>query len=264
MPPITSREYKVMLDHRMFAVRKDGLREIRRELKRLARSMGIDAEGQFDKVEKRTIRFLDTPDMTIRRNRLILRLRRDFDASDRGAYTLKCRTEDRYLAAGINLQPADGIGGKSKFEEDIAAPFCSRFSKSITVDSQSESMPDCIAPVAEIFPILGQLPRDGGICNVQTPLAVVGNLVPHERVHKGLKFDFSPTSRASVAVILWANSWKGRITCAELSFRYGNNDEEYTVDTAERAFGLFAAIQKFDWCMPESPSKTQVAYGGEA
>lgn len=263
MLPITSREYKVMLDHRMFSDRKDGLHLVQRDLKRLSRVLDIAPEGKFDMVERRTIRFLDTPDTTIRRNRLILRLRHGIDAAGHGEITLKCRTPDRYLAAGINLQSVNGVEATSKFEEDIAAPFCSRFSQSLTVYSPSKNIPDRIATAAEIFPILGQLRRDDGKCDAQTPLGVVGGLVPHERVYKGLKFGFTSATRASVAVIRWTNSSKGRTMCAELSFRYGNDDEEYTVETAERAFGLFAAIQKSGWCLPDSPSKTQLAYGGE-
>ncbi len=51
---------------------------------------------------------------------------------------------------------------------------------------------------------------------------------------------------------------------ADVSFGYVNKDEKYTVDTAERAYSSFADIQKFDSCMPESPSEMQIAYGGEA
>lgn len=261
MPPITSREYKVMLDHRMFTVRRDGLRELRRDLKRVAGRLKIPVGGKFDKIARQTIRFLDTPDATVFRNRLILRYRQQAEEAEQGEFTLKCRTEDRYLAAGRHLEPASGLNGKAKLEEDIAAPFCSRFSHSMSLAGPPDLVPDNIVGAARLFPILGQLPRDGGLCEPSTPLVVVGNLVPHECVHKGLKLLLARNTVASVAVILWASSWKRRINCAELSFRYQSADEDYSVEVAERAYDAFAAFQNLEWCLPGARTKTQFAYG---
>jgi len=47
--------------------------------------------------------FLDTPDFTIRRNGVIFR-RREADGSGELEYTLKCRSEDRYVADGIDVK----------------------------------------------------------------------------------------------------------------------------------------------------------------
>ena len=262
MLPVTSREYKVMLDHRMFAQRMDALGELQRDLQRLAKRIQLAIEGKWSKPKKRSIRFLDTCDGAVNANNFILRYRRKPGADEPGELTLKCRIEDRYLAAGASIYARDRLDGETKFEEDIAAPFRSRFSHSQTVDNPAATPPATIGEAAEIFPALGNLRRDGRICSAATPLETVGGLVPRERVYKGVDFFLASGVRASAAVILWSASWKGRVNFAEFSFRYGSETEDYEAATARQAYDLFAAIQRLDWCLPDGRTKTQFAYGG--
>lgn len=61
MLPISRREYKVMLDHRLFVDRKESAASFCRDLSSLAkrlRKVGCDSE--FDGTDKREIVFLDT------------------------------------------------------------------------------------------------------------------------------------------------------------------------------------------------------------
>lgn len=275
MLKVSSREYKVMLDHKMFWSRTKAIRAFLQDLQHLIRqfdqppsrrrlAIQPDPEWKFDSCQKRIIRLLDTPDESIRMNRLIFRHRYDVDGAGHGSFTLKCRTEDRYMAEGKILHPAKSRKTDSaKFEEDIAAPFRSRFSHSVSIKDCSGDLPATLKDAGLLFPILGGLARHGIRCDGKTPLEVVRGLQIHERAYKGLTLKFGPYVKVSVALILWSHAWKSRSISAEFSFRYENQEEKYLPEAAELAFDFFAALQGLDWCLPGSTTKTQFAYGGE-
>ncbi|GAA5506169.1 hypothetical protein [Novipirellula caenicola] len=257
---VTSREYKAMLDPCLFNNTRDGFEEIRQDLQRLAKRLDAKVSKRFDRFDQRKIRFLDTPDFSFRHNQLVLRHRQEKGSSGDGEFTLKCRSSDRYLAAGVDLRPANKLEGESKFEEDIAAPFASRFSRSVTIPSRGGDLPDTVAEASRLFPVLGKLPRDGRRLPGKTPVFNVHGFVAHEQVRKGLKLRLSDDVDGSVAVILWSHAAKSRILCAEFSFRYGDKKEKYSTVAAQTAYDLFTAIQKLDWCQPNGVTKTQFAY----
>jgi hypothetical protein len=260
---IRSREYKMMLDHGVFADRKTAVESFWEELQDLANSLGVDADGQFDSPEKRTIVFLDTPDFTLRRNGVIFRRREGQDGS-KVEYTLKCRSEDRYVANGIDLREAEGLKGDYKFEEDIAAPFASRFSHSNTVKFAADDdpgAPEELDHAAKLFPLLSKVRRDGEKCPGSTRLRSVNNVQAFERVYKGPRLQLDK-EKATVALILWSNGSKGRPLMAEFSFRYGDDDEDYKASMATSAKQFFEAVQRLDWCRPDGMTKTQYVYRG--
>jgi len=258
MLQVPSRECKVTLDHRIFAVRKDG----NCELQRGTESLLIALEEKFDKIKRPRICFLDTHDAAILRNRLVRRHRQDVDAVGHREITLKSPIEDRCLAAGIKVRPEKTSKGKSKLKEVVVAPFQRRFSHSVTLSNPTEHSPKNIATPAEFSPVLGRSAHDVGLCVASTSLMVVGGVVPHERAHKGLTFELTQAVRASVAVILWTHSWKGRVICAERFFRFDSNEEANPVAAVDSALQLFSAIRQFDWSVPSSLTTTQLAYGG--
>src|SRR5919109_631606 len=90
----------------------------------------VRTKDKLNEKETRSIIFLDTPDHTLRRNGLVLRQRAVDEAVE---YTLKCRSEDRYFAAGTDVGAADRLKSDPKLEEDIAPPFRGRFSHSTTI-----------------------------------------------------------------------------------------------------------------------------------
>lgn len=266
---VTSREYKVMLDHLRFAERKKSLREFWKDLFRIAQRLCLDVteDHGFKKLEYRTVRFLDTPAGTFRQNNLILRQRREFERrggdlkAGSTTVTLKCRCADRYVVAGQNLEAGaqQHLAGKPKFEEDIAPPFLSRFSRSVTIEATRE-LPTTLADVSEWFSCLGELSSNGLACSPETPVTVVNELIAHERVYSGPVIKLGDKS-VKLAVILWAHRWKSRPIAAEFSFRYGDEDEHYPAESARQAMDLFAAIQGLDWCQTIGSTKTQIAYG---
>src|SRR5262245_26975271 len=131
---ITSREYKIAVGGPLLADLDSAWKELIDDVAGVARSAGLETNGEFDAsdAKERTILFLDTPSFTLRDSGLLLR-QRVKRKSGKTDYTLKCRTEDRYVAAGEDVRPAAGLEHESKFEEDVAVPFVSRFSHSTTV-----------------------------------------------------------------------------------------------------------------------------------
>ncbi|HKQ50376.1 MAG TPA: hypothetical protein VJZ71_20045 [Phycisphaerae bacterium] len=261
---VSSREYKAMLDHTRFGDRSVAVKQYWEEAAEIMkRADNVKAMGDFDRKEKRTIAFLDTPDLSISRNGFVLRRRAQ---SDSVQYTLKCRSDDRYFAAGIVLRAADGLDSKGKLEEDIAPPFQCRFSNSatLTLAEAQDELPTTLAAAAALFPALAALRVDGRACPGDTPLSEVHKIEAFERVYAGprLLFDLPGSANASVALILWSNGENGRALAAEISFRMKDPDEQFGRELARGARMAFGLLQGMDWCRPDSPTKTQFVYGG--
>jgi hypothetical protein len=263
---LASREYKAMLDHRQFGDRQAAVDAFWLEVEDLARTIpSTRTRDTLDKKERRTIVFLDTPDLTLRRNGLVLRRRRGDDAP---LYTLKCRSEDRYFAAGTDLAAAGGLDADEKLEEDIAPPFRCRFSHSNTVTVEEgaggRAAPTTLGEASAIFPILGTLTHDGRACPPDTALTPVHNIEAFERVYTGAKlaFGLGPGSdeEASVALILWSAGKEGRPLVAEFSFRLKDEEERFTRGLAASARAFFEAVQHLDWCRPDAVTKTEYIY----
>jgi hypothetical protein len=172
---VTSREYKVIVDGSLFADLKTALSDILDDIGDPARSAGLGVTEKFDAKDpnERTILFLDTPDYTLRKNGLLLR-QRVKQKSGKTEYTLKCRTEDRYIAAGKDLSPAPGLKHDSKLEEDIGVPFVSRFSHSTTVELDDddqlagENFPETLSAAGRLFPVVLTVQHDGLPCPPET------------------------------------------------------------------------------------------------
>jgi hypothetical protein len=272
---VNSREYKVIVDRSFCVDLEAALSSIHDETGDLGRSLGLGFAGKFDAEDpkERTILFLDTPDFTVRQSGLLLRQRMK-RKSGTTEYTLKCRTADRYIAAGADLSSGPRLESKSKLEEDIGVPFISRFSHSTTVildahqELARENYPTLLSTAARLFPGLLALQRDGLTCAPETALVPVRGLNVFEQVFTGPKVHFpngggrsSPTP-ADIALILWSKGKKGRILTAELSFRYEAQKEAFSADVASGAKRFFEGLQYLDWTRPEAITKTQYMYGG--
>lgn len=271
---VTSREYKVIIDGSLFADPAAALDVVREDTGDLAGSVGVEVVGEFDPEDpkERTILFLDTPDLTLRHNGLLLR-RRVKQRSGKTEYTLKARTEDRYVAAGADLRAGPGLAAESKFEEDIGVPFVSRFSHSATVtpgegsESADAPLPTTLGAAAELFPGVLATRRDGLACAPGTPLVPVNGLEAFERVYTGPSVRLArghsrpASATASVAVVLWTKGAKGRVLTAEYSFRCEDEAEAFPPAVAAAARLFFTGLQRLDWCRPGGPTKTQYLYG---
>ena len=272
---VTSREYKVIVDSSLFADWDAALSDIHDDVKDLAWLVGLEFDGKFDtgNYKERTILFLDTPDFTLCQNGLLLR-QRVKPKKGTTEYTLKCRTEDRYIAAGKDLSVILGLRSDTKFEEDVGCPFVSRFSHSTTVSLDDDHklagdrFPKTLSAAAELFPGLLATQYDDMRCAPETALTAVNGKKVFERVFTGPIVQFSDrrsrssSTSATLALILWSKGQNGRILTAEFSFRYKDDKEAFPPKVASNARRYFERLQRLDWARPEGSTKTQYMYGG--
>jgi hypothetical protein len=120
-----------------------------------------------------------------------------------------------------------------------------------------------------LFPAIRAADHDGLPCPPETALTVVNRRKVLERVFKGPEIRF-PKGRnrrsataASVALILWSKGNKGRILTAEISFRYEDDNEDFSPKLACAARHFFEGLQHQDWTRSEALTKTQYMYGGK-
>lgn len=183
--PLTSREFKIMLDTNRFKDRKKGIKEISSIVESIIEEQGgkFDAHNKDNEVERRTW-FLDTNACELYCDKkFLLRIRKEKES---GIYdvTLKCRHPDRYVSALYDLsRPEDAETEfendfKIKFEEDIMTDkmtdgritSISKFSLSASLEGKQ--IPDfkTIKDLVSIFPNL----ELGGI-DSNEPLTTVNN-----------------------------------------------------------------------------------------
>jgi hypothetical protein len=270
---ITSREYKVIVDISVFVDLAGALDLVLDDIDDAAHFRGGDIKGKFDNKHpaERSIVFIDTPNQTFRENGLLLRQRVKLK-NGKTEYTLKCRNEDQYVAAGTNLKPGKRLKATSKFEEDIGVPFVSRFSHSTTVSVNHEGLsgkrfPKTLSTAGKIFPVLLELRRDSLRCLPETPLVPVNNLRVFERVFTGPIIQFGDetvrrgSTPAEVAMILWSKMHKDRVLTAEFSFRYKDENGGISMEVATAARAFFERLQELNWTRPGALTKTQFMYG---
>lgn len=253
---VSSREYKVMLDHRLFKERNQAAAHFWRELKcsgRRVKKLAFD--GEFDVTKKREIVLLDTLDRSIRHNGYIPRKRYNLEGEGT-EYTLKCRSPDRYVARGANVEAENN--GEAKFEEDIGPPFVSRYSFSCTVKGPKKA-PKNLKQAATIFPVLRNLTHDGENCPIEANLEPPNSVKMFERVLTGPILNFAG-EHAEVALILWSDGPDGRPLIAEFSFRYAWRDEQQTSHVSGPAMDfLWQCNDSGAWPRPGQKLNTSIS-----
>lgn len=199
--PLTSREYKLLLNTERFRDRIGGTRLFWRILTFLVENQGNaiipdTSDPDKDAEKRRTTWYLDTPGYELQRANITLRVRNEVEEKKPFKVTLKYRMPDRYTAAGCDPIPNPNKVKKYdiKFEEDVNSPFVSKFAYSASF--RAEEMPPIatIQDVVELFPSIGQY----GIPAV-TPIVVVNGFCAHEVQHYigKLKLDKMPVERAA-------------------------------------------------------------------
>ena len=129
--PLTSREFKTILDRNRFMDKKKGIQEFSAIIKGLVEKQN----GRFMddiKEKERATWYLDTGAYELYcNNNFLLRIRKEKN-SEEYDFTLKCRHPDRYVSASYDsASSAERID--IKFEEDIVIPFISKFSLSASI-----------------------------------------------------------------------------------------------------------------------------------
>lgn len=226
--PVTSREYKLMLDVNRFKERSEGTGAFFRLLKfLLAKEGAVLLKEQNKTDERRLTSYLDTPAMDLSRSNYSLRVRDESQSGDGFNIDLKYRSVDRYLSASRDV--SSGIDGEMKFEEDIVPAFASRFSHSNKIPSPAKPVVDTIGDAAAIYPGLAALGIDPS-----APVVKTNGFEAAEVVRKLCKFGFG-TSPIEIK--------------ASLSFWYLPGDE-----------GLWPLVAEFsyDYDVPVKPAETDL------
>jgi hypothetical protein len=267
MLQISSREYKLLVDHRR-CDDGDGPRAIWDEIEfALATVAGVKTKGKLDQAEARRIFFLDTPDHSLRRHGLVLRER---SSGDQRELTLKCRGEDRHFVSGTDVAAADVFEAREKLEEDIVPPFLVRFSNSATAclpaGKKADERIDSLEEAARVFPLLGKLRSNGLPCPPRTRLAAVNNVRVTEQVFTGGKVSIArdnseaKDAKGEFALILWTRERSSTPAIAELSFRLKGGDSGYDRGLALTLREIYACLQRLDSARSGGLTKTEYVY----
>ena len=259
--PVTSREYKLMLNVDRFRERKQGAQIFLSLIEFLIQKEGGTILEKQNQEEQRHTSYLDTPELALRQQGFALRLRKEALAADAFQLNLKYRSSDRYMAA---TQDMSSPTGKTKFEEDILPAFVSKFSQSTTI--KTDKVPDIssIEKVTTIFPGLRQQNMDG-----KTSVKTINNFTALEVVRKLCKLQFGepPTIKASLS--FWylkaeKDEWP---LVGEFSFDYdtitsGAEDqlEEFPSKVVDGANRFFRSLQsQSGWLNLNPTTKTAFA-----
>jgi hypothetical protein len=279
--PVTSREYKLVLNTERFRDRVQGARTFWNLLAFLVSSQGNevipdDQDPEKDDEFRRTTRYLDTPGDDLQRVGAILRVRQEISPKKGFKVTLKYRAPDRYIAAGCDLScTQDFKEDDYKFEEDILPPFASKFSHSVSFKA------DDLPPLATIADLVALFPgvESHGI-PASTPIVTANGFTAHEVMHLIGKFKLAkmPTPRGKklpdfvvkAALTHWylRDDEDDYPLVTEFSFDYdvaskpdGDMLEVFPPTLVAGANRLFRDIQgQGAWLAPQGTTKSAFAY----
>ena len=235
--PVTSREYKLMLNTDRFKDRIKGAEEFLNLITFLIGKEGGSVVEKQDEEEHRQTSYLDTPQFALHQNGFSLRLR---EQAAHFQINLKYRDSDRYISAAQDL--SGSAQGKLKFEEDILPPFISKFSHSNSLETDTAPHLETMKDVISLFPGLTRLNLDEN-----TPIKTANDFKALEVTRKLCKFQFEKTEILKASLSFWYlindSDWP---LVGEFSFDYDTGKkgtEEYSLSAVEGARGFFGAVQ---------------------
>ena len=264
--PITSREYKLILNADRFKDRQQGTEAFWELIECLVEKLGGKA-GKKAKEEERQTYYLDTVGLALYQQGFILRVREE--QPDVSKITLKYRHTDRYLSASQDLFSTDEKN-KYKFEEDILANASSKFSHSVSIKKKKpwsvENEIKTIDDVIKLFPGLKVLDS----CN-NAKIRIVNDFKAHEIAYELGYIDFDQGQTKIKAVLnFWYLDKKERFPLiVEFSFGYDaltngavpNQLEQFSIEIVEKTHLLFKTLNKqVGWVSELAMTKTSYAY----
>lgn len=226
------------------------------ELKNLIQGGTINRNtgGLFSLTKQRLVKFYDTPSSCVLKNNGYS-FRERVDNGQREV-TLKFRSNDRFISGHKNMQGNAGRNPVTKFEEDISAPFVSKYSYSTTESiGQGKNLNKMNDPIG-LYPGLTTYSF-----NANEPIGLVSNLIISEKVYKGTWADLGNLN-ANFALTLWYDSPSSTMPLvAEISFKYKDSNENYSDHVTNRALAVFEAMQSMgNWVSTTSLTKTAFVF----
>ena len=263
---VISREYKVMLYNELFAGDEQQLLKSASQFwdvfSQAINNIVSNVDGDLEEIaDKRLIRFYDTDEHMLYKNDYIFRERQDTSTGEREV-TLKFRHPDRYVAQDRNME-AGNAEGETKFEEDIKIPFSVLYSFSTTQKIPNNNNLNKLQDFAKLYPDLSDklIPY-----KEEEKIKTVGRLTIRELVIKGARFQIknNPRLDSKCALIVWYdnNGDDQKPIAVEFSFKYGDENEDYTRKMAQRAYDICHILQEklTTWVDLKSDTKTAYIY----
>lgn len=267
----THREYKLLMKPEMFLTKKS-VYEFNTRLSKIAAKLDVEYEP-FDAVESqaRQVEFYDTEDSAFRRNRVILRLRRDRTGGwpdETWEVTLKRRSPDFSEAADFDVNTSmTGLSEKIKFKEEILrgdqpGTIHRIFSHNLCAQYPVLKFEHPISRIVEIFPGLKIFNLDPE----QMVKSVHGANVFEVQANLG-NFRFSKGVVSDCGLAVWVRPIPDSfdVLCAEFGFAYkvtGNDDKHQKGHDASDRFFKDVQVPLKDF-LAEGTTKTAKIYGEE-
>lgn len=259
MTPITSREYKLILNSDRFADRAAGSASLQQLVAFLAEKLGGSIKRQ-KKEDRRTTTYLDTSDFRLREAGFAFRLRHEQDGKT-VKLTLKHRSEDLAQAATAPVDAASGLKAELKFEEDILPPYRTIFSRSCAI--RSRTAPDLadVDRAVRLYPGLAGMGVPG-----QEKLVPVNGFTATEIFRNLCKIGYPKAPPIKLGLSFWyggkAGGWPLIAECA-FDFDWSPKKKRFDPKQIRNADNLFRLLQQQPgWFDSEATTKTRYAYEG--
>lgn len=266
---ITHREFKLLLKAERFATRR-ALLDFNKLLEEIARKLKVRYDP-FDPIDAqlRIVQFYDTSDQTLRKNRLIFRIRQLRQAlwpDESWEVTFKARHADRDEAESFDTSSTFPNQQKKKFKEEILrgdAPgtTTSIYSNNVILESPELDVELPLQKLAEALPHLKTLDLDFD----QTMTIVNGAKVFEIESKLGNLF-FGHHTTATTTLAVWARPVPDKFEplIAEFGWSYHPLDDEKGKQADEVADQFFKDVQLplKDW-ITTGTTKTALIYGDE-
>lgn len=266
---ITNREFKILLTPGHLD-RHSEIDRIQRVVINLAEELGVIFTVP-DSISPglRNVYFFDTPDQSLRRNKLILRVREtrsNIWTDEWCEVTLKCRSDDIDRSWSHNPSPVSGLRFRKRFKEEILKDGqLGSIRKIFSHNAIMETVPidrvhdQKLSNVALMYP---------GLLNVNLPfdneLSKVGgstNKILEAQVNLGA-LGFSEDIHAHCDLAIWFKS-VGEPIVGELAFAYRvHKTNRKNVEAHILADNFFRQLQvRFEHCLFNGTTKTALIYG---
>lgn len=260
--PVTSREYKLLLNVERFKNRDEGSQMFLSLVEFFVTKEGGTIVEKQNKEEKRRTSYLDTEELALHQRGFVLRLREEAKTPPEFQINFKYRSADRYLSAAQDVSSTQSA--TVKFEEDILLSFVSKFSHSSSIKTNAPPDLSNLSRLASVFPAVNRLELQG-----DAAIKTVKGFKATEVVRKLCKFQFvkPPVLKASLSFWYLTKEEIGWPLVAEFSFDYDTDEdpeadalEKFPSQVVEGANRFFAALQaQAGWVSPNSMSKTAFA-----
>jgi hypothetical protein len=266
---VTHREFKLLLKPERFPTRR-ALLEFNERLEEMAKKLKVRYEP-FDPIDSqlRIVQFYDTANQTLRKNRLIFRIRQLREGGwpdDSWEVTFKARHADRAKAEDFDSNSTFPKQQKKKFKEELLrgdspGSIASIYSNNCILESPQLNVELPLSKMAEAFPHMKSLELD-----LDQTMTIVNGAKVFEIEAKLGNFFFGHHTTATATLAVWARPVPDRFEplVAEFGWSYHPVDDAKgkEADGVADEFFKNVQLQLEDW-LTTGTTKTALIYGDQ-